>query len=150
MFQMMLFSGPSIPSPFAHCPATYPEKMPEFLLAFSLSSAMLLLPCPHDELKILIRELDAWTGLEAKAALWWRDDDAAEPCVELDRLFRLSAERGVPCGLATVPAKAGEAPAQGHLGAKRHLGAPARLGARTTTPVTAREPGNSARTVPSP
>ena len=62
----------------------------------------------HDELKILIRELDAWTGLEAKAALWWRDDDAAEPCVELDRLFRLSAERGVPCGLATVPAKAGE------------------------------------------
>ena len=33
-----------------------------------------------------------------------RDDDAAEPCVELDRLFRLSAERGVPCGLAAVPA----------------------------------------------
>lgn len=62
----------------------------------------------YEELNLLTRELDAWIGLDAKAELWWRDDDAAEPCVELDHLFRLSAEHAVPCGLAAVPAKAGE------------------------------------------
>ncbi len=63
----------------------------------------------HDALNILIRELDAWSALDATAELWWRDDDASEPCVELDHLFRLSAVHAVPCGLAAVPARTGEA-----------------------------------------
>lgn len=56
----------------------------------------------------LLAELDAWSTTDAKAQLWWRDDDAAQPCVELDRLIRLSDDYGVPCGLASVPARAGK------------------------------------------
>lgn len=56
----------------------------------------------------LLAELDAWQKADTTAEFWWRDDDAAEPCVELDRLFRLSQSTGVPCGLATIPARAGE------------------------------------------
>ncbi|MEF2232378.1 MAG: polysaccharide deacetylase family protein [Pseudodesulfovibrio sp.] len=61
-----------------------------------------------DALLILARELDVWTGLDSPAAFWWRDDDAALPCVELDRLFKLSGRLAAPCGLAVVPAQTGE------------------------------------------
>ena len=57
---------------------------------------------------ILIEELDSWQTAGLTAELWWRDDDASVPTIELDRLIRLSDRHGVPCGLATVPAKAGE------------------------------------------
>jgi len=59
----------------------------------------------NEALKTLINELDAW---QATAELWWRDDDAVEPSVELDRLVNLSNRHGVPCGLATVPVETGE------------------------------------------
>jgi len=61
-----------------------------------------------DSLNDLLTELDAWTKADMTAKLWWRDDDAGEPCVELDTLFRFSNEHVVPCGLAAVPAWAGE------------------------------------------
>jgi len=61
-----------------------------------------------DALNNLFTELDAWKRAGMTAALWWRDDDAAEPCIELDRLIRLSNEYGIPCGLAAVPTRAGE------------------------------------------
>ncbi len=55
----------------------------------------------------LLRELDAWPSAGRRAALWGRDDDAGAPGPALDRLARLSAERGVDCGLAVIPARAG-------------------------------------------
>ncbi|WP_272698948.1 polysaccharide deacetylase family protein [Desulfovibrio sp. Fe33] len=61
-----------------------------------------------DSMNMLLRELDAWKDAGKTAEFWWRDDDAAEPTVALDRLIALSDRFGVPCGLATVPAKAGE------------------------------------------
>lgn len=61
-----------------------------------------------DALNILKAELDEWSRLDASASFWWRDDDASAPCVELDRLFRMSQKHDVPCGLATIPATAGE------------------------------------------
>ena len=56
----------------------------------------------------LLRELDAWKAAGMTAEMWWRDDDAAEPTAELDKLINVSNRFGVPCGLATIPAKAGE------------------------------------------
>lgn len=61
-----------------------------------------------DALNPLLAELDAWAKSDMTAELWWRDDDAGEPCVELDQLIRLSNEHGVPCGLASIPTRAGE------------------------------------------
>jgi len=61
-----------------------------------------------DSINILLRELDAWKDAGKTAEFWWRDDDASEPTVELDRLLRLSDRFAVPCGLATVPARTGE------------------------------------------
>ncbi len=63
---------------------------------------------PFQELKQLQTELDAWKRAGLTAELWWRDDDAGEPCPALDTLFRISGEHAVPCGLATIPTRAGE------------------------------------------
>jgi hypothetical protein len=49
-------------------------------------------------------ELDAWHADERVAALWWRDDDAAEPTPALDTLIDLAAE--VPLALAVIPGRA--------------------------------------------
>jgi len=61
-----------------------------------------------DALQEIQDELDNWKRSGMTAALWWRDDDAAEPCVGLDRLIRLGNEYAVPCGLATIPVRSGE------------------------------------------
>ncbi len=61
-----------------------------------------------EAMNILIKELDAWSRADMTAELWWRDDDAAKPTVELDTLFHLSERFGVPCGLAVIPATTGE------------------------------------------
>jgi hypothetical protein len=61
-----------------------------------------------DVLQRISDELDKWKRVGMTAAMWWRDDDAAEPCVELDRLIRLSDGHAVPCGLATIPTRSGE------------------------------------------
>ena len=61
-----------------------------------------------DALNEILAELNAWTHAKMTAALWWRDDDAALPCVELDHLIRLTDEYAVPCSLAAIPLRAGE------------------------------------------
>lgn len=61
-----------------------------------------------EELNNLTSELDAWSRAERTAQFWWRDDDAGEPCTELDTLLRISEEHAIPCGLATIPERAGE------------------------------------------
>lgn len=48
-------------------------------------------------------ELASWADAGREATLWWRDDDAAEPCPALDRLLALSDRFAVPLALATVP-----------------------------------------------
>ncbi len=62
----------------------------------------------------LARELDAWAESDRAATFWWRDDDAAAPSPELDRLLAVRANFGVPLSLAVIPAEAG-APLAGAL-----------------------------------
>lgn len=51
----------------------------------------------------------SWEALEAAiarrggATFWWRDDDAAQPTPELERLLSLSARFKVPLALAVIP-----------------------------------------------
>ena len=65
-------------------------------------------PMTLDAINLLLAELDAWAKSNMTAELWWRDDDAGEPCMELDQLFHLSEQHATPCGLATIPVRAGE------------------------------------------
>lgn len=51
----------------------------------------------------LDRELDAWGAAGRMATMWWRDDDAAAPTAELERLFALHASCAVPLALAVIP-----------------------------------------------
>ncbi len=46
-------------------------------------------------------ELDRWRRLDRRPTLWWRDDDAKEPTIALDRLLGLA--KGRPITLAIVP-----------------------------------------------
>lgn len=50
-------------------------------------------------------ELNRWGAEGRLATLWWRDDDAAIPCRQLDDLLRLAD--GTPVTLAVIPARAG-------------------------------------------
>lgn len=61
-----------------------------------------------DTLQTLMDELDAYRAAGMVAEFWWRDDDAVEPTVELDRLMAVSKRHAVACGLSVVPAKIGE------------------------------------------
>lgn len=61
-----------------------------------------------ESLQPLLQELDAFNKAGLTAELWWRDDNAAAPYVELDRVLGLSNRLGVPCGLAVFPAETGE------------------------------------------
>jgi len=54
----------------------------------------------------LDEELAQWADAGLTASLWWRDDDAAAPCPELERLTSLSAACHVPVGLAVIPGRA--------------------------------------------
>jgi hypothetical protein len=51
------------------------------------------------------QELDAWTETGSRATYWWRDDDAIEPTVELDRLLALAAAQEIPVAVAVVPGR---------------------------------------------
>jgi len=55
----------------------------------------------------LIDELDRWHAVGRMATLWWRDDDAVAPTLQLHRL--MSVAQGVPIALAVIPAPAEEA-----------------------------------------
>jgi hypothetical protein len=52
----------------------------------------------------LIDEFDCWKEAGRVATLWWRDDDAAGPSTQLDRLLSISGE--IPISLAVIPAEA--------------------------------------------
>src|SRR3954471_7907267 len=52
------------------------------------------------DFSLLTEELDNWPE-DAPATFWWRDDDAAAACDELDRLLEIADGR--PVALATVP-----------------------------------------------
>jgi hypothetical protein len=51
----------------------------------------------------LAEELAAWQASGRVASFWWRDDDAVAASPALARLTALSAETGVPLGLAAIP-----------------------------------------------
>jgi hypothetical protein len=51
----------------------------------------------------LAEELAAWKASGRVASFWWRDDDAVAASPALARLTALSAEIGVPLGLAAIP-----------------------------------------------
>jgi hypothetical protein len=61
-------------------------------------------PAPAARWSDLIDEFDRWTEAGQVAALWWRDDDAANPSDRLDRLLSISGN--IPITLAVVPAAA--------------------------------------------
>ena len=50
-------------------------------------------------------ELKAWEAANRSPTLWWRDDDAAEPCTALEQLIALSDASEAPLALAVVPEK---------------------------------------------
>jgi len=50
----------------------------------------------------LVAELDRWGESGQTVRLWWRDDDAAAPSAQLDRLLALAG--GAPLALAVIPA----------------------------------------------
>lgn len=54
----------------------------------------------------LAAELDRWAAMKSTASFWWRDDDAIEPTVALERLLSLRSARDIPLALAVVPARA--------------------------------------------
>ena len=53
----------------------------------------------------LKRELDRWAEAGLTARFWWRDDDAIEKTVQLDRLISLGNRYEAPLALAVIPAK---------------------------------------------
>ncbi len=57
--------------------------------------------------QLLDEELARWSADGRTATLWWRDDDAAEPCPALDRLLDLARGQDLPLSLAVIPKAAG-------------------------------------------
>jgi len=51
-------------------------------------------------------ELSRWQAAGRVAEFWWRDDDATARAPARERLFTLSAKRGIPLALAIIPARA--------------------------------------------
>lgn len=51
----------------------------------------------------LDRELDRWADQGLTASLWWRDDDAAGLCPEIERLMAIAVSMRVPLHLAAIP-----------------------------------------------
>lgn len=51
-------------------------------------------------------ELDAWVTAGRVAEFWWRDDDAIDATLALDRLLALRADLDLPLALAVIPATA--------------------------------------------
>lgn len=65
---------------------------------------------PHDPVwQPLLEELARWSHAGRKATFWLRDDDAAEPTTNLDRLLQLTRTFGTPAVLAVIPAHTAEA-----------------------------------------
>ena len=62
-------------------------------------------------------EVARWRDAGRRVQLWWRDDDAADVSVALDRLLDLQRQTAVPLALAVVPAQATAALAERLAGA---------------------------------
>lgn len=54
--------------------------------------------CPWEQ---LTKELDCWERAGATATFWWRDDDAVDDTLQLDRLLKQAG--AIPLALAVVP-----------------------------------------------
>jgi len=54
-------------------------------------------------------EIAHWRDAGRAASLWWRDDDAVDVTVALDRLLQIHHATAAPLALAVVPAQATEA-----------------------------------------
>jgi hypothetical protein len=54
-------------------------------------------------------ELAAWKARGITPAFWLRDDDAVDPCADLDALLQVTEDFAVPLVLAIVPANSGDA-----------------------------------------
>jgi hypothetical protein len=67
-------------------------------------------------------ELGNWEEAGQLATLWWRDDDAVAPSIELDRL--VSIAKNVPIALAIIPATAEPELAQWHASLARSSALP--------------------------
>jgi hypothetical protein len=61
-------------------------------------------PMTDFDISSLSAELDHWVAEGVIATFWWRDDDAGDPCPELDRLLEVSDGR--PFALAAIPFQA--------------------------------------------
>lgn len=59
-----------------------------------------------DSFAPLLAVLDRYRDTGRAAALWWRDDDAADASPALERLLALAAAQQTPLALAVVPAQA--------------------------------------------
>jgi hypothetical protein len=57
----------------------------------------------------LLDEAARWSQAGRTAALWWRDDDAADVGPALERLLAIHRDTGAPLALAVVPATATQA-----------------------------------------
>ncbi len=55
------------------------------------------------ELAAVAAELALWRDQGLVLPLWWRDDDAVAPSLELDRLIALAADVAAPLHLAVIP-----------------------------------------------
>jgi hypothetical protein len=53
----------------------------------------------------LLRELDRWGESGRCADFWWRDDDAIDSSVQLERVLQLSTRHNAPLALAVIPAQ---------------------------------------------
>ncbi|MEM7318252.1 MAG: polysaccharide deacetylase family protein [Pseudomonadota bacterium] len=56
----------------------------------------------------LTEELNVWRREKRKIPIWWRDDDAVDVTLQLDRLRTLARRLGIPIHLAIIPAGATE------------------------------------------
>ncbi len=50
------------------------------------------------------KELERWAEAGKSAQFWWRDDDACDSGVALDRLLQISQRSQIPLALAVIPA----------------------------------------------
>ena len=69
---------------------------------------------------VLEAEISRWREAGLSPRLWWRDDDAVDETPALERLTKLTGDRGIAVLLAVIPAFASDALAN-HVALYRHL-----------------------------
>ncbi len=51
------------------------------------------------------QELDRWSEADRIIDFWWRDDDATDNTVQLEKLLKLSKDHNAPLALAVIPSR---------------------------------------------